>query len=216
MKRESLKIQAYNIIKQKIAACEYEPNALLNEDLLGAEIQASRTPVRDALGRLEQEGLVTIMPKKGIKVSGLSVSDINMIFEVRMLLEPYALRSYGHTMPAEALTALRGEILILGDRPGGGDGYELDDRLHRMIVETIPNKFLLHTYELIHTQNLRYRIMTGQERAGRRAETDREHLEIIDACLKLDWEAAADSLILHLAASKNATFDMLFTYQGKF
>jgi len=216
MKRESLKIQAYNIIKRKIATCEYEPNALLNEDLLGAEIQASRTPVRDALGRLEQEGLVTIMPKKGIKVSGLSVSDINMIFEVRMLLEPYALRSYGHTMPAEALTALRGEILIPGERPGGEDGYELDDRLHRMIVETIPNKFLLHTYELIHTQNLRYRIMTGQERAGRRAETDREHLEIIDACLNLDWEAAADSLILHLAASKNATFDLLFTYQGKF
>lgn len=58
MKKESLKQQAYNIIKNKIITCEYPPNFLLNEEKLKEEIGASRTPIRDALSRLEQENLV--------------------------------------------------------------------------------------------------------------------------------------------------------------
>ena len=64
MKKETLKQHAYNIIKDKIINCEYAPSALLNEEMLKEDVQASRTPIRDALGRLEQEGLVTILPKK--------------------------------------------------------------------------------------------------------------------------------------------------------
>lgn len=59
MKKETLKQHAYNIIKDKIINCEYAPSALLNEEMLKEDVQASRTPIRDALGRLEQEGLVT-------------------------------------------------------------------------------------------------------------------------------------------------------------
>lgn len=57
MKKETLKQHAYNIIKDKIINCEYAPSALLNEEMLKEDVQASRTPIRDALGRLEQEGL---------------------------------------------------------------------------------------------------------------------------------------------------------------
>ena len=65
MSKVSLKQQAYTTIKNKILTCEYLPNSFLNEDLLCEELQVSRTPVRDALGRLEQENLIKIMPKKG-------------------------------------------------------------------------------------------------------------------------------------------------------
>ena len=64
MRKMSLKQQAYNIIKNKIITCEYPPNFLLNEEKLKDEIGASRTPIRDALSRLEQENLVHILPKK--------------------------------------------------------------------------------------------------------------------------------------------------------
>ena len=68
--KPSLKLQAYQYLKTKILNCEYRPNEFLNEQKLCAEMgNISRTPMRDALGRLEQEGLITILPKKGLMVS---------------------------------------------------------------------------------------------------------------------------------------------------
>ena len=73
----SLKLQAYQYLKTKILNCEYRPNEFLNEQKLCAEMgNISRTPMRDALGRLEQEGLITILPKKGLMVSGITEDDI--------------------------------------------------------------------------------------------------------------------------------------------
>ena len=65
----------------------------------------SRTPMRDALGRLEQEGLITILPKKGLMVSGITEEDVHSMFEMRLLVEPYALRTYGSSIPREKLEA---------------------------------------------------------------------------------------------------------------
>ena len=67
--RNTLKYSTYEFIKNKIICCEYEPGTFLNEEILCEETGVSRTPVRDALGRLEQEGLVKILPKKGVKIS---------------------------------------------------------------------------------------------------------------------------------------------------
>ena len=81
MSKMNLKTQAYNTIRQKIATCEYAPGTFLNEELLTTELGLSRTPVRDALSRLEQEGLIEIKPKKGIIVMPLSINTINMILK---------------------------------------------------------------------------------------------------------------------------------------
>ena len=90
----SLKLQAYQYLKTKILNCEYRPNEFLNEQKLCAEMgNISRTPMRDALGRLEQEGLITILPKKGLMVSGITEDDVHSMFEMRLLVEPYALRT---------------------------------------------------------------------------------------------------------------------------
>ena len=97
----SLKLQAYQYLKTKILNCEYRPNEFLNEQKLCAEMgNISRTPMRDALGRLEQEGLITILPKKGLMVSGITEEDVHSMFEMRLLVEPYALRTYGSRDPA--------------------------------------------------------------------------------------------------------------------
>ena len=89
----SLKLQAYQYLKTRILNCEYRPNEFLNEQKLCAEMgNISRTPMRDALGRLEQEGLITILPKKGLMVSGITEEDVHSMFEMRLLVEPYALR----------------------------------------------------------------------------------------------------------------------------
>ena len=74
MSRPSLKQIAYNTIKEKILSCEYEPSSFFNEEALCEELQMSRTPVRDALSRMEQENLIQIVPKKGFFIAPMSVS----------------------------------------------------------------------------------------------------------------------------------------------
>ena len=208
--KKSLKQQAYDEIKRKIVTCEYAPNTLLNEELLREELHVSRTPIRDALSRLEQKGLITILPKKGIMVSSLSINDINMVFEVRMMYEPYALLHYGSRIPYSVLTHSYELLSDLDAMSEDWAFFQADDAFHAAVVQAIGNRFLLQTYEWIHDQNLRFRVMTGQTSAPRLEDTSKEHTRILEACLKKDWSEAASAMKDHLINSKNATFDLLF------
>ena len=209
MKKESLKLQAYNIIKEKIVRCEYAPGMILSEERLQEDVHASRTPIRDALSRLEQDGLIQIMPKKGIMVSVLSIGEINKIFEVRLLVEPYVLRNYGYLLNDEVLMDYYEQFEQMLKEGDHGDFYEIDDEFHKAIMAVLPNQYLLATYERIHNQNLRFRVMTGRDSSTRLKATHNEHLAIVRACLKKEWEEAAVAMEHHLILSKNATFDLL-------
>ena len=103
MAKTNLKTIAYNTIREKIVTCEYAPGSFLNEEMLTSSLGLGRTPIRDALSRLEHEGLVEIRPKVGITVTPLNISDINKIFEVRLLLEPYIIKNYGSRIPVDQL-----------------------------------------------------------------------------------------------------------------
>ena len=208
--KKSLKQQAYDEIKRKIVTCEYAPNTLLNEELLREELHVSRTPIRDALSRLEQKGLITILPKKGIMVSSLSINDINMVFEVRMMYEPYALLHYGSRIPYSVLTHSYELLSDLDAMSEDWAFFQADDAFHAAVVQAVGNRFLLQTYEWIQDQNLRFRVMTGQTSAPRLEDTSKEHTRILEACLKKDWSEAASAMKDHLINSKNATFDLLF------
>ena len=208
--KKSLKQQAYDEIKRKIVTCEYAPTTLLNEELLREELHVSRTPIRDALSRLEQKGLITILPKKGIMVSSLSINDINMVFEVRMMYEPYALLHYGSRIPYSVLTHSYELLSDLDAMSEDWAFFQADDAFHAAVVQAIGNRFLLQTYEWIQDQNLRFRVMTGQTSAPRLEDTSKEHTRILEACLKKDWSEAASAMKDHLINSKNATFDLLF------
>lgn len=207
--KETLKLRAYNAIKGKIVSCEYAPNTLLNEELLREELHVSRTPIRDALSRLEQEGMITILPKKGIMVSGMSINDVNMVFEVRMMYEPYALLNYGSQIPYDDLTRFYNQLSDLNAMAEGNAFFQADDAFHAAVIRAMSNRYLIQSYDWIHDQNLRFRVMTGQASSLRLEETTKEHTKILTACLKQDWKAAAAAMEEHLAASKNATFDLL-------
>ena len=180
----SLKLQAYQYLKTKILNCEYRPNEFLNEQKLCAEMgNISRTPMRDALGRLEQEGLITILPKKGLMVSGITEEDVHSMFEMRLLVEPYALRTYGSEIPQEELAAFT-ELMHNPDRID--DFCKADDDFHELLMSTLPNKYLRSAYDRIN-----------------REQTCEEHLEILDAATKGDWNTAADALQKHLEIARD-------------
>lgn len=199
--KPSLKLQAYQYLKTKILNCEYRPNEFLNEQKLCAEMgNISRTPMRDALGRLEQEGLITILPKKGLMVSGITEEDVHSMFEMRLLVEPYALRTYGHQIPREALEAYRRMML----HPETIDDFcEADDTFHALLMSTLPNKYLRAAYDRITGLNTRFRIMTGKVSMINQDQTCEEHLKILDAALDDDWDKAADALQQHLELARD-------------
>ena len=181
----SLKLQAYQYLKTKILNCEYRPNEFLNEQKLCAEMgNISRTPMRDALGRLEQEGLITILPKKGLMVSGITE----------------ALRTYGSEIPQEELAAFT-ELMHNPDRID--DFCKADDDFHELLMSTLPNKYLRSAYDRITGLNTRFRIMTGKVSMINREQTCEEHLEILDAATKGDWNTAADALQKHLEIARD-------------
>ncbi|MFT7587158.1 MAG: DNA-binding GntR family transcriptional regulator, partial [Cellvibrionaceae bacterium] len=81
--------ETYNFLKHKIVSLEYPPNCVINEATLVSELKIGRTPIREALQRLERDKLVTIMPRRGTFVTEISLSDLPQIFDNRILLESY-------------------------------------------------------------------------------------------------------------------------------
>ncbi len=205
--KPSLKLQAYQYLKAKILSCEYAPNEFLNEQKLCEEMgNISRTPMRDALGRLEQEGLITILPKKGLMVSGITDEDVRSIYEVRLLVEPYALRKYGALLPRKELL----EYADLMHNPDKiGDFCEADDAFHSLMVSTLNNKYLRIAYDRISGQSTRFRIITGRVGMIMQENTLEEHLAVLDAALAGDWEKAASAMDYHLQIAQDKAEEVI-------
>lgn len=199
-KKKSLKHRIYDEIKGKIIRCEYLPGMQLNEDLLCNQFGSSRTPVRDALGRLEQEGLVNIHAKRGVEITEVSISSVNELFEVRMRIEPYAVRTYGSQQSDDVYACyMRRFSKGVGNKM---DFYELDNEFHRSFIEASKNRYLSRIYGLTADQSARYRILSGADE--RLEQTQQEHYRIAACCLRRDWIGAANEMRSHLEMSKRA------------
>lgn len=210
MSKVSLKQQAYTTIKNKILTCEYMPNSFLNEDLLCEELQVSRTPVRDALGRLEQENLIKIVPKKGFFVTPLSIGEINMAFEARLLIEPYIISNYCNHLTSEVLDKLYANIRRSREYISSNNHnevFKLDDEFHNEIIKQCNNHYLLQTLNTVHNQNSRLRIISGRYGDNRLNETIDEHAKILDCLAKRDVAGAAKAMEHHLLTAKSSAFD---------
>lgn len=200
--KSSLKQQAYEYIKHKILNCEYMPSELINEQLLCEEMgNISRTPVRDALSHLEQEGLVTIIPKKGSYVAGLNHLDIKQIYEIRSLLEPYAIQKYGYRIPRETFLHFR-ELFLTLSKDGRESDYLYDDQFHMTIINAVDNPYLRRSYQTTADINYRFRIISGEKDHLNIHKANREHIAIIDACLDQNWDLARQLMINHLESSR--------------
>jgi len=101
----SLLDTAYEKIKQHITACEFRPGDYLNEAELSERLGIGRTPVHQAIDRLMMEGLVQVMPRKGIIVTPVSLNDVAQTIEVRLLNECHCARLAG-SVRAKTISAV--------------------------------------------------------------------------------------------------------------
>ncbi|MGL5583655.1 MAG: GntR family transcriptional regulator, partial [Cetobacterium sp.] len=108
---KSLKEKAYEEIKELIISGKLKTNERIDEDLLSKSLQVSRTPVREAINKLEQEGWISIVPRKGMFVKNISIKEINDIFQVRSNLEPIILKMAFYKIDKDYLLSLKNKFL---------------------------------------------------------------------------------------------------------
>lgn len=210
----NLRMQAYTTIKNKIINCEYRPGSMINEERLIAELKLTRTPIRDALGRLEQEGLLTIKPKKGILITPLHLEEVTFLLEARMLYELYAIREYGRFIHEADLLACYQELKATVGHPAKESSNPLDARLHSLIIDAVPNTYIRSHHMMVDDQirrlRIRLRILTGVTQQ-RLVQSQQEHLNILSACLKKDWEEAEQALRIHLKHSNDSVIELFLS-----
>jgi DNA-binding GntR family transcriptional regulator len=204
----TIKGRAYEHIRRGILDATLPVGTALSEYQLAKEIGVSRTPVREALKRLEQEGLVRSVARRGTFVADLTLRDIVEVYQVRIQLEALAARVAAERMEPsqikELLTELdRAERLAQQGRLDAA--REHDIHLHKSIVESTSNGRLAQILSTLEDQVHRIR-QRAMNHATRVPATLAEHRAVLEAIQKRDGASAERAMREHLqAARENAT-----------
>jgi DNA-binding GntR family transcriptional regulator len=197
----SLAEAAYRAIQERLIRLDIRPGAPVNEEELCQRLGLSRTPVREALKRLEYERLIVVYPRRGTFATEINVTDLTYIFEIRELMEPAAAASAAkRATPADqaGFRALAGELaaqLRAGERPD--ELMTLDTRIHRAVYAATRNPYLEDT--LIRYGNLATRIWClFLDRLTGMATHVGEHSQLLAALHDGDADQAAEIARRHV------------------
>jgi len=198
----SMRDQIYEALRESIVKNAYMPNSVLPIDRMAEDFGVSATPVREALVRLEAEGLVILIPNKGAIVTNIQAEDILNNWEMRQLLEPYAASKSVSLIPEAEVKAIRAEISDMKVSPFDNDRYvACDTRLHEMLYIHLPNTFLKDTIRRVHQMSVRIRYFPEDSKSMHEQavnEVLREHLAIVDALETRDSARIAETVQIHL------------------
>lgn len=199
-RKASLADTAFEAIKEKILKLYFLPGQYLNEGALCALLNMGRTPVHQALQRLQHEGLVEVMPRKGVIVQPGSISEILKILDSRATVEAELARNAAaRATPKDAdeLKALA-RIGASNGKSSELDGFiEADRAFHRKFAELAENPVLSDFARTLHERSIRYWYLHLWQTLDDKA-TIRQHTAIADAIGKRDADAAADAVRAHI------------------
>lgn len=191
--------------------CDYEPGSLLNEAQLAADLGYSRTPVREALNRIENEGFIRILPKKGIYVTDVTLNDVVQIFQTRLEIEPIALRMAAPFLPEKELVYFRDSFL--NNESDIRCGFRLDTAMHLFIIEHCGNRFIIDMMHQVFDQNTRV-IISSKQNETKIHDARKEHLEIINLLIDKNVEKAQAAMYSHIENCKRAALDYFYNLQA--
>jgi DNA-binding GntR family transcriptional regulator len=202
----SISDQIYERVKQKILLGEIEPSERLMQNQVAESLNASRTPVREAFRRLEQDGLVERVPQGGVRVTRIDLDTIQNVFGIRKVLEAYAVELACDRITGEEISALKRlmsqarETLKspeLGLETKLKKLFELNSQFHDTIYRAADNAFLLGIINNLRNIVRRMRYM------GLRADSTwdqvwEEHSRLIECLETKNREAAVGLIQEHL------------------
>lgn len=197
MENGGLRELAYQKMKEMILTCEIRPGEFLDLVKLGKQLGISRTPIREAETKLEREGLLQIIPQKGAYVSAISPKVVRDVYMTRKLLEPGIIRLAGSGISKERLKKIRQQDSAYKEEQDLNALVEVDDALHKEIVYSTKNQYIIDIFEQLCDQKKRINIMSGAV-SEKHENNRREHNAIIDLLLAEKYEEAAVLMEQHL------------------
>ncbi len=188
----SLEEKTFETLKEEILTGALPKGENLTELALSERLGVSRTPIRSAIRRLAEEGLVSIVPNRGAVVRGIDKNDLVDIYKIRIRLEGLASASCAKNIKPEQLEKLRRSVELAEfyiSRKDAENVKELDTEFHLTIYEASGNPQLQSILSDLHKKIKMYRKLSLSV-AGRLENSIREHREILEAIEKGDPELA--------------------------
>jgi len=200
-----LKERTYGTVKRMILAGSLRPGEKLQERDLSRRLKVSRTPLREALSRLVQEGLVENRPRRGHYVRAIDAKSVEDLYDLREVLEKHAIRLAARRLTDDdiaALERLRQTLRRYGRDAVQGEAEQRDGlRLHEIIVRAARSEFLLETLTKLYDR-LQMFVWIDAIYEDEAAVTRREHEAIIDAAQARDEKRLLRLMEQHLRRSK--------------
>ncbi|HEY8485883.1 MAG TPA: GntR family transcriptional regulator [Limnochordales bacterium] len=197
-------------LREAILHGRLRPGQRLVQEELAAQLGTSRQPVREALRRLESEGLIVPLPQRGFVVREFREEDLRENYHLRQLLESEAARLAAGRMPAEALEQLREVHRSMARavrRQDQGSVVELNARFHRLVHQASGMSQLVRLIQQLWAGRT---VFTPVFVPGRAQRSVQEHQAILDALAARDGERAAQAMREHIARAAADYLQRLF------
>ncbi|MBO4852532.1 MAG: GntR family transcriptional regulator [Schwartzia sp.] len=188
-----------------------QPGERLMEIQLAEELGVSRTPVREAIRKLEMEGYVIMMPRRGTYVADLSIRDVNEVFEIRTSLESLASGLAAERITEDELEKLQRLLVEIGAHIKNGDMESIvrtDTEFHDLLYQASRNKRLVGIISNLREQLTRFRT-TSMSYPGRLKATLEEHRNIVEAIAQGDEKAARKAAEHHMEKSEQTLLESM-------
>ena len=211
----SLSDRVYETLEDAILDGKYAAGEYLTEIKLSEELGVSRTPIREALHRLAQEGLIE-ETTRGVLVVGISEDDIAVIYEIRARIEGYAARLFTERVTDDMIRELQDNIELqefYKDRDSALNSRNLDTRFHEVIYKNCGSRILEDMLLSLHRKVRRCRLLLleDHERAKQAAV---EHRDILEAIKNRDGELAETLVIRHIRDASRSIIEKLRNKDG--
>lgn len=202
----TIKQQVYEILRDDICSGVYAPGQQIQETELSKKLEISRSPIREALRQLVSEGLAVEYPNRGVFVKTYTPKDIEDVFDLRILLESYAIMRSGNCLTLEKHHELNDCMERLKTYHSQDDiqrYVEEDTLLHQLLIQLSGNNLVISTYERVYALVQRFRIYSLKSRK-RFDDSLTEHIQIIQNVLAGNVKEADRINREHLLLAKDA------------
>ena len=212
----SLSGRVFHTIRENILSGKYKCDEELKEKTLGDELGVSRTPIREAIRKLELEGLVLMIPRKGAEVAEITEKNMRDVLEVRKALEELAVQLACEKITAEEIEEMKKaaeEFRMILKNKDITEIAEADVRFHDIIYMATDNQKLILLLNNLREQMYRYRV-EYLKREEAHPQLIAEHAEIIEYISKGEKKAATDVMCKHIDNQVTTVIDVIRTKQS--
>ena len=193
----SLSERAYHEIRRMIVRLELAPGAVIRDDELQRVLGLGRTPIREALQRLVRDQFVTVIPRRGMFVSGVDVSELALLYETRARLEPYAMRLACARGTASHWDEMSRVLETARPNSTPDELLQVDRRCREIVWEAAANRFLTDTLDMLYAHSDRLWHLYLGDVADLHTMVD-EHRSILTALRKGKADRAATLIEAHM------------------